>query len=84
MRREAGLSQAVVAGRLDKSQSFVAKYESGERRLDVVEFIDVAGAIGFDAAKLIGDVQSREDEQTDATAPRRSPTGPTRSPQRRA
>lgn len=52
-RRKAGLTQADVARRLDKPQSYVSKYEQGERRLDVIEFIDVASAIGFDPAKLI-------------------------------
>jgi len=36
-RAEAGLSQAAVARRLGKPQSFVSKCESGERRVDVVE-----------------------------------------------
>ena len=52
-RREAGLTQAQVADRLRKPQSFVAKYESGERRLDVVEFIRVARAVGQEPARLI-------------------------------
>jgi len=30
------------------SQSFVARVESGERRIDVVEFLNIAKAIGFD------------------------------------
>ena len=44
---------AVVAERLAKPPSYVAKYEGGDRRLDVLEFIDVAAAIGFDPSKLI-------------------------------
>ncbi|OBG38134.1 helix-turn-helix domain-containing protein [Mycobacterium sp. E3198] len=46
LRREAGLTQARVAERLDVPQSFVSKYESGERRLDVIELRHVAEAIG--------------------------------------
>jgi transcriptional regulator with XRE-family HTH domain len=42
-----------VARRLGRPQSFVSKYESGERRLDIVEFLEVAEAIGFDAGELI-------------------------------
>ena len=34
-------------------QSIVANIESGERRIDVVEFLDIAEAIGFDPGKLI-------------------------------
>jgi transcriptional regulator with XRE-family HTH domain len=52
-RRDAGLSQQDVADRLEKPQSFVAKYEIGERRLDVIEFVMVARAIDADPAKLL-------------------------------
>ena len=45
-RKEAGLTQVEVADRLGKPQSFVAKYEGGERRLDVIEFLAVATALG--------------------------------------
>lgn len=44
-RHTQGLTQAELASRLSKSQSFVSKYESGERRLDVVEFLDVCEAL---------------------------------------
>ena len=47
-RKKAGLTQQQLAKRLKKPQSFVAKYEGGERRLDVVEFLGVAQAIGAD------------------------------------
>jgi transcriptional regulator with XRE-family HTH domain len=47
-RRDAGLRQVDLAGRLGKPQSFVSKMERGERRLDVVELIVVARAIGVD------------------------------------
>ena len=46
-RSKAGLTQAQVAKRLGKPQSFVAKYENGERRLDVLEFIRVLKAVGL-------------------------------------
>ncbi len=52
-RKTAGLTQATVAQLLSKPQSFVSKYESGERRLDVVEFLDVAEAIGFSPTDFI-------------------------------
>lgn len=47
LRREAGLTQVDVAGRLDVPQSWVSKYESGERRLDIVELQYVAAALGL-------------------------------------
>jgi transcriptional regulator with XRE-family HTH domain len=37
VRTEVGLTQAEVADRLEVPQSFVSKYESGERRLDLIE-----------------------------------------------
>lgn len=46
-RKAAGLTQAMVAEKLGRYQSFVATVESGERRIDVVEFLDLACAIGF-------------------------------------
>ena len=52
-RKAAGLTQTVVAERLGKPPSYVAKYEGGDRRLDVLEFLDVAAAIGFDPRRLI-------------------------------
>jgi transcriptional regulator with XRE-family HTH domain len=52
-RKAAGLTQHALALRLKKPQSFIAKYEGGERRLDVVEFIAVARALGADPLKLM-------------------------------
>jgi transcriptional regulator with XRE-family HTH domain len=57
-RKGAGLTQTVVAERLGKPPSYVAKYEGGDRRLDVLELIDVAAAIGFDPCKLIRALRS--------------------------
>ena len=46
LRQEAGLTQVQVAAKLDVPQSFVSKYESGERRLDVIELGQVARVLG--------------------------------------
>lgn len=62
-RKEADLTQAEVAGRLRRPQSYVSKYESGERRLDVVEFLDLAWAIGFDPSKLINSLYRNKREK---------------------
>ncbi|HEV2515798.1 MAG TPA: helix-turn-helix transcriptional regulator [Devosia sp.] len=51
-RKAAGLTQEEVAKRLDRPQSFVAKYEGGERRIDVVEFVAVAQALEQDPRTL--------------------------------
>jgi transcriptional regulator with XRE-family HTH domain len=52
-RRRAGLTQHEVASRLRRPQSFVAKYEGGERRLDVIEFIAVSKVLQSDPVKLL-------------------------------
>ncbi|GGN19906.1 transcriptional regulator [Lentzea pudingi] len=53
IRTEAGLTQVQVADRLDEPQSFVSKYESGERRLDVVELRLVAEALGTTLSTVV-------------------------------
>ncbi len=53
IRRNAGLTQQQVADRLKKPQSFVAKCERGERRLDVVEFLAYARALGTDPCEVL-------------------------------
>lgn len=52
-RKKAGLTQQDVADQLGRPQSFVAKFEGGERRLDVIEFLQVAAVLGADPARLI-------------------------------
>ena len=52
-RNRAGLTQQKLAGQLKKHQSFVAKYENGERRIDVIEFITIARAMGEDPVSLL-------------------------------
>ena len=53
MANHGSVTQHELAKRLHKPQSFVAKYEGGERRIDVVEFVTVCQAIGVDPAKLL-------------------------------
>ena len=52
-REAAGLTQTQLAEKLGEYQSFVARLESGQRRIDVVEFLDLAAKLGFDPAKAI-------------------------------
>ena len=47
-RLKAGLTQADVAGQLDKPQSFVSKCETGERRVDFVELVFLSDLYGVD------------------------------------
>ena len=55
-REDAGLTQRELASRLRRPHSFVAKVESGERRLDVIEFVELARALGTDPKKLFAKV----------------------------
>lgn len=52
-RKTAGLTQADVAKKLHRYQSFVATVEGGQRKIDVVELMAFAEAIGFDAREAI-------------------------------
>ncbi len=61
LRREAQLTQAQVAERLGKPQSFVAKYEQGERRLSAVELVYVARALGAKPDSIMAQLSSAID-----------------------
>jgi len=56
-RLKAGLTQEEVASLVGRTQSFIAKIESGERRIDVVELIVLTRILQADAATLISTVQ---------------------------
>jgi predicted transcriptional regulator len=51
-RQDMGVTQAELAKLLEKPQSFVSKYEKGERRLDVIEFVTVCKALKVDSRKI--------------------------------
>lgn len=55
VRESAGIRQQALAEKLGRHQSFIAKYEGGERRIDVIEFIAIARALGADPIKLFRD-----------------------------
>lgn len=58
-RQSAGLTQVALAKKLGRPQSFVSKFERGERRLDVIEFLDVARALRVDPNQIIADLERR-------------------------
>ncbi|WP_299048742.1 helix-turn-helix domain-containing protein [uncultured Tateyamaria sp.] len=60
-RKAAGLTQTELASRLKCHQSFVARLESGQRRIDVIELIVLSRAIDGDAHELL-DVAERMTE----------------------
>ena len=52
-REERGLTQIEIAAKLCKPQSFISKYERGERRLDFTEFVELANLLEIDVADFI-------------------------------
>lgn len=57
-REAAGLTQKQLADRVGKKhQSFVSKYESGERRLDVIEFVTICRALGLRPDRVIRKIE---------------------------
>ncbi len=52
-RRDAELTQTELADRLERPQSFVAKYENGERKIEVVEFVYITEAIGISGKEVL-------------------------------
>ena len=59
-RLDAGMTQTEVAQKLKRPQSFVAKYENGERKVEVVELAHIARAIGCSACRVIEQVELAE------------------------
>jgi transcriptional regulator with XRE-family HTH domain len=59
VRGEAGLTQNEVAQALGQPQSFVSKFESGERRLDVLELREVCRVLGL----TLGDFVKRLEQE---------------------
>jgi transcriptional regulator with XRE-family HTH domain len=53
VRVEAGLTQSELASRLGTDQTFISKYENGERRLDILELRQVCQVIGIDFVEFI-------------------------------
>lgn len=61
-RKGAGLTQRELSERLGRPQSYVSKFERGERRLDVVEFLEVAKGLGVDPHKMLAEINSTLDQ----------------------
>jgi transcriptional regulator with XRE-family HTH domain len=58
-REAAGLTQTELAAKLGEYQSFVARLESGQRRVDVVEFLELAELLNFDPAIAIRQIAGK-------------------------
>jgi transcriptional regulator with XRE-family HTH domain len=53
IRQDKGIRQVELAGKLGVPQSFISKYESGDRRLDILELRQVCKAVGITLQELI-------------------------------
>lgn len=58
-RKARGITQTQLAEALGKPQSFIAKVENGERRLDVVEFVHLARLVGADVGEVLGSLKNK-------------------------
>ena len=72
-RKKAGLRQEDVAQKLQQHQSFIARIETGKRRVDVLEFCELARIIGFDPGVAINQLCSMRKTKR-AAAQRRAGT----------
>lgn len=62
-RERAGLKQSDVAAKLGMPASYLSKIENGTRRLDVIELIQIADAMGVDAGALLAELQRKLRQQ---------------------
>jgi len=61
-RKDAKITQVELSERLGRPQSFVSKYESGERRLDVIEFIQVCDALNASSQKILNSLKKGDEK----------------------
>jgi transcriptional regulator with XRE-family HTH domain len=58
MRVEAGLTQVDLAARIEKDQAYVSRYESGQRRLDVLEVREICQVVGVTLEEFVKRLES--------------------------
>ena len=58
-RKTAGLTQVELSAQLERPQSFVSKVERGERRLDVIEFLEMARVLRLDVVAFLHQLDAR-------------------------
>ncbi|MBX9255826.1 helix-turn-helix transcriptional regulator [Desmonostoc muscorum CCALA 125] len=62
-RKTAKLTQAELSAKLELPQSYVSKYERGERRLDVIEFLQIAQVLEIDPLAFIKELLKYQKEK---------------------
>ena len=68
LRERADVSQAALAESLGNTQTFISKIERGERRIDVVEFVEFCEALGVDPIAAFQDYMLRRSTSRKATS----------------
>ncbi len=58
MRQEKKITQALLAQKLKKPQSYVSKYESAERRLDIIETMNIVKVFGVSLSDFSGELET--------------------------
>lgn len=61
-RKQAGIRQAELARRVGKTQTFVTRFEAGQRRIDAIELLALCRIIGIDPVKMVRKLLKVEDE----------------------
>lgn len=62
-RLELGLSQRALAGRLDVVHSFIGKVETGDRRLDLFEFLLYCEGLELNAVDVLQEIIERKNRE---------------------
>lgn len=58
-RNDAGLNQRELAKLVNRPQSYIGKSETGERRIDLIEFLKIVDALGVSPGEFIKKLQKR-------------------------
>jgi transcriptional regulator with XRE-family HTH domain len=62
-RKKANLTQTELSTKLQRPQSYVSKYERAERRLDLIEFLEIAEALQIDPLDFIQEIRESKQEK---------------------
>lgn len=55
-RKQAGITQTALANRLGRPQSFVSKFENGDRRIDMIEFLEICRSLDADPLEIVNTI----------------------------
>ena len=58
-RIKSGLTQLEIAQSLNKPQSFVSKYEAGDRKLNIIEYLEICRVLKIDSSSFLKDIERK-------------------------